>query len=238
MYSGRHPHATGEERRAPRAPQVDPRRLRQRMVDGLARQLAQRGVEAPAVLAAMGSVPRHLFVEEALRAHAYEDTPLPIGFGQTISQPSIVALMTAMLGPEPGMRVLEIGTGSGYQAAVLAAMGCTVFSLERMQKLHNATRSLLHSLQISAVRTYCRDGTKGLPLAAPFERIIVTAGGPEVPAPLLDQLAEGGILVIPVGSRPRTQRLLRVRKHLGRTDTEDLGPVIFVDLVGDHGWRP
>lgn len=207
------------------------------MVEALGRELAQRGVGSPDVLAAMNSVPRHLFVEEALRAHAYEDTPLPIGFGQTISQPSVVALMTAALEPQPGMRVLEIGTGSGYQAAVLHALGCTVFSLERMPELHSATRALLQSLQLAKIRTYCRDGTKGLPLAAPFERIIVTAGAPEVPAPLLDQLAEGGILVIPVGSRPRTQRLLRVRKRLGRADAEDLGPVIFVDLVGDHGWR-
>ncbi|MDE7242025.1 MAG: protein-L-isoaspartate(D-aspartate) O-methyltransferase [Desulfovibrio sp.] len=237
MFSGRHPEPGHAARRATGASRVDPRRLRLRMVEGLARQLAQRGVEAPAVLAAMATVPRHLFVEEALRAHAYEDTPLPIGFGQTISQPSIVALMTAMLAPEPGMRVLEIGTGSGYQAAVLAAMGCAVFSLERMPELHTATRALLQELQLGAIRTYCRDGTRGLPLAAPFERIIVTAGGPEIPAPLLDQLAEGGILLIPVGSRPRTQRLLRVRKRQGRTDTEDLGPVIFVDLVGDHGWR-
>ena len=238
MYSGRHPQPGAGARHGTDAPRVDPRRLRQRMVDALAGQLAQRGVEAPAVLAAMGSVPRHLFVAEALRAHAYEDTPLPIGFGQTISQPSIVALMTAMLEAQPGMRVLEIGTGSGYQAAVLAALGCTVFSLERKAELYNATRALLQGLQLgTSIRTYCRDGTRGLPLAAPFERIIVTAGGPEVPEPLLDQLAEGGILLIPVGSRPRTQRLLRVHKRQGRTDTEDLGPVIFVDLVGDHGWR-
>ncbi|MDE5879581.1 MAG: hypothetical protein K2G99_06115 [Desulfovibrio sp.] len=169
MYSGRHPHAAGAEKRVPRPPQVDPRRLRRRMAEQLASQLEQRGIHAP---------------------------------------------------------------------AVLAAMGCTVFSLERMPELHEATRALLHSLQLGPIRTYCRDGTRGLPLAAPFERIIVTAGGPEVPTPLLDQLAEGGILVIPVGSRPRTQRLLRVHKRLGRTDTEDLGPVIFVDLVGDHGWRP
>ena len=237
MFSGRHPQPGNAGRRTPGAPRVDPRRLRQRMVEALAGGLAQRGVAAPAVLAAMGSVPRHLFVAEALRAHAYEDTPLPIGFGQTISQPSIVALMTAMLDAQPGMRVLEIGTGSGYQAAELAAMGCKVFSLERMPELHTATRALLQELRLGSIRTYCRDGTRGLPLAAPFERIIVTAGGPEVPAPLLDQLAEGGILLIPVGSRPRTQRLLRVHKRQGRADTEDLGPVIFVDLVGDHGWR-
>lgn len=237
MYSGRHPELGAASRRVPGAPRVDPRRLRQRMVHALAAQLAQRGVNAPAVLAAMATVPRHLFVAEALRGHAYEDTPLPIGFGQTISQPSIVALMTAMLEAEPGMRVLEIGTGSGYQAAVLAAMGCTVFSLERVPELHTATRALLQGLHLGTIRTYCRDGTRGLPLAAPFERIIVTAGGPEVPTPLLDQLAEGGVLLIPVGSRPRTQRLLRVHKRQGRADTEDLGPVIFVDLVGDHGWR-
>lgn len=237
MYSARQPYSASQERHSPGASLVDPRRLRRRMVAALGEQLAQRGLGAPAVLAAMDSVPRHLFVDDALRAHAYEDTPLPIGFGQTISQPSIVALMTAALDPQPGMRVLEIGTGSGYQAAVLDAIGCAVFSLERMPELYSATRSLLQSMQLTKIRTYCRDGTKGLPLAAPFERIIVTAGGPEVPAPLLDQLDEGGILVIPVGTRPRTQRLLRVRKQFGLAQTEDLGSVAFVDLVGDHGWR-
>ncbi|CAI3225570.1 Protein-L-isoaspartate O-methyltransferase (EC [Desulfovibrio diazotrophicus] len=223
---------TGGERRVPQT-RVDPRRLRQRMVR---EQLEARGITDCGVLAAMGSVPRHLFVQEALRAQAYEDTPLPIGYGQTISQPYIVALMSQLLEARRGMRVLEIGTGSGYQAAVLASMGCVVFTVERLRELYQSTAPLLRQLGLRSIHMQRRDGTLGVPEAAPFDRIIVTAGGPEVPPPLVDQLDEGGILLIPVGSRPRTQRLLRLRKTQGRVSREDLGPVIFVDLVGDHGW--
>ena len=199
-------------------------------------QLEARGITDCGVLAAMGSVPRHLFVQEALRAQAYEDTPLPIGYGQTISQPYIVALMSQLLEARRGMRVLEIGTGSGYQAAVLASMGSVVFTVERLRELYQSTAPLLRQLGLRSIHMQRRDGTLGVPEAAPFDRIIVTAGGPEVPPPLVDQLDEGGILLIPVGSRPRTQRLLRLRKTQGRVSREDLGPVIFVDLVGDHGW--
>ena len=211
---------------------VDPRRQRARMV----RQLAARGITDQNVLAAMGSVPRHLFVQEALRARAYEDTALPIGYGQTISQPSTVAHMTQLLEVFPGCRVLEIGTGSGYQTAVLAALGCAVFTIERLRELYLHTRQLFRSLGLRRVHAQLGDGTLGLPDAAPYDRIIVTAGGPEVPRPLLSQLDDGGILLIPVGTKPRNQRLLRLEKrgnHIGKTD---LGPAIFVDLVGDHGW--
>lgn len=199
-------------------------------------QLQARGISNPAVLAAMASVPRHLFVQEALRAQAYEDAPLPIGYGQTISQPYIVALMSELLEVERGMRVLEIGTGSGYQAAVLATMGCTVFTVERLRELYQSAGTLLRQLSLRGIHMQRRDGTLGMPEAAPFERIIVTAGGPEIPHPLVDQLDEGGIMLIPVGSRPRTQRLMRLRKERGSIRSEDLGSVIFVDLVGDHGW--
>lgn len=211
---------------------VDPRRQRARMV----RQLAARGITDQNVLAAMGSVPRHLFVQEALRARAYEDTALPIGYGQTISQPSTVAHMTQLLEVFSGCRVLEIGTGSGYQTAVLAALGCAVFTIERLRELYLHTRQLFRSLGLRRVHAQLGDGTLGLPDAAPYDRIIVTAGGPEVPRPLLSQLDDGGILLIPVGTKPRNQRLLRLEKrgnHIGKTD---LGPAIFVDLVGDHGW--
>lgn len=211
---------------------LDPRRSRQRMVQ----ELRRSGITDEAVLQAMAGVPRHLFVEEALRVQAYEDIRLPIGYGQTISQPSTVALMTQNLEVRPGMRVLEIGTGSGYQAAVLAVMGCRVYTVERIAELYHATRNLLQQLSLRAIYMVRGDGTLGLPAAAPFERIIVTAGGPEVPQPLLQQLAEGGILLIPVGDKPRTQRLLRVHRRAGRFFTENLGPANFVDLVGSHGW--
>lgn len=217
----------------PQISQVDPKRLRRRMVR---EQLEARGISNPAVLAAMAAVPRHLFVQEALRAQAYEDTPLPIGHGQTISQPYIVALMSELLEAERGMRVLEIGTGSGYQAAVLATMGCTVFTVERLRELYQSAGLLLRQLGLRSIHMQRHDGTLGMPDAAPFERIIVTAGGPEIPRPLVDQLDEGGIMLIPVGARPRTQRLMRLRKERGSIRSEDLGSVIFVDLVGDHGW--
>lgn len=211
---------------------IDPWRLRQRMVQ----ELAARGISDPAVLAAMAAVPRHRFVQEALRVQAYADTPLPIGCGQTISQPFSVARMSQLLELHPGMRVLEVGTGSGYQAAVLAAMGCTVFTLERLRELSQRATALLRQLGVRGIHVERRDGTLGLPEAAPYDRIIVTAGGPEVPRPLAEQLDMGGILLIPVGPRPRTQRLMRYRRVKGGLSGEDMGPAEFVDLVGDHGW--
>lgn len=211
---------------------IDPRRLRLRMV----RELAARGITDGRVLDAMSRVPRHLFVPEGLRSRAYEDCPLPIGYGQTISQPSTVALMSQMLETSPGMRVLEVGTGSGYQAAVLAAMGCTVYTVERLKELYQSARALLQQLDLRAIHMQRSDGTLGMPAAAPFDRIIVTAGGPQIPRPLLEQLAVDGIMLIPVGARPRTQRLMRIMRRQGRLCSEDLGPAVFVDLVGDQGW--
>ena len=211
---------------------IDPRRLRLRMV----RELAARGITDGRVLDAMSRVPRHLFVPEGLRSRAYEDCPLPIGYGQTISQPSTVALMSQMLETSPGMRVLEVGTGSGYQAAVLAAMGCTVYTVERLKELYQSARALLQQLDLRAIHMQRSDGTLGMPAAAPFDRIIVTAGGPQIPRPLLEQLAVDGIMLIPVGARPRTQRLMRIMRRQGRLCSEDLGSAVFVDLVGDHGW--
>lgn len=217
---------------APPRRSVDPRRLRERMV----RTLQQKGICDAAVLQAMLAVRRDLFVEEALRCQAYEDMALPIGQGQTISQPSTVAWMSAMLEVSPGMRVLEIGTGSGYQSAVLAAMGCRVFTVERLPELSTRAQEIFRLLGLENIRARCGDGTLGMPGSAPFARIIVTAGGPEVPRPLFDQLDSPGVLLIPVGEKRRAQRLLRIRKEGGRVLEEDLGPAVFVDLVGNHGW--
>ncbi len=199
-------------------------------------QIESRGITDQAVLSAMRKVPRHLFVEEALRSQAYEDHPLPIGYGQTISQPFIVALMTAVLNVQPGMRVLEIGTGSGYQAAILAEMGAQVYSVERVQPLYSAALTRLNKMRYFNVHLKLDDGTMGWPEESPFQRIMVTAGGPDVPPPLLEQLDESGILIIPVGARQRSQELIRFVKKEGKIMKANLGAVMFVDLVGTHGW--
>lgn len=199
-------------------------------------QIESRGITDPAVLAAMRKVPRHLFVEEALRSQAYEDHPLPIGYGQTISQPFIVAMMTAVLNVQPGMRVLEVGTGSGYQAAILAELGTEVYSVERIKALYTSALNRLNKMRYFNVHLKLDDGTMGWPEEGPFQRIMVTAGGPDVPPPLLEQLDESGILIIPVGSRQRSQELIRFVKKDGKIMKANLGPVMFVDLVGAHGW--
>lgn len=198
--------------------------------------IAGRGIKDQAVLDAMLSVPRHLFVEEALSGKAYGDHPLPIGFGQTISQPYIVARMSEMLEASPGMSVLEIGTGSGYQSAVLAKMGLRVYSVERLRELYERTAALLMRLKFRSIRLKLADGTEGWPESGPYDRIIVTAGGPSIPEPLLAQLADPGILVIPVGRDKRGQQLLVVRKEKGEIIYNQGEQVAFVDLVGSHGW--
>lgn len=212
---------------------VDPRRQRERMV---AEQLVARGISDPRVLAVMGELPRHLFVQEALARQAYMDNPLPIGEGQTISQPYMVALMTELLKVEPGMKVLEIGTGSGYQAAVLGKLGAEVYTVERIPGLCEAARDRLRGMGLFGVHVKLDDGTLGWPSIAPFQRVLVTAGGPEVPRPLVDQLAEGGRLVIPVGVTRRTQCLVLVEKTAGQVRQSEICGVQFVDLVGAHGW--
>lgn len=207
-------------------------RNRERMV----RQIEARGISDHRVLAAMRRIPRHLFVDEALQAQAYGDHPVPIGFGQTLSQPYIVALMSSLLVVRPRMRILEIGAGSGYQAAVLAAMGADVFTVERIRQLYLTARNRLLEMKLFNVQVKLDDGTLGWSEEGPFDRIIVTAGGPEVPEPLLTQLTDPGIMVIPVGRTRRDQRLLRIFKKEGRIHHEDQGCVAFVDLVGSHGW--
>lgn len=211
----------------------DLRRNRERMVQ---EQIEARGITDQRVLAAMRQVPRHLFVDEALQVQAYGDHPVPIGLGQTLSQPYIVALMSSLLVVRPQMRILEIGTGSGYQAAILAAMGADVFSVERVKQLHDTARSRLSRMKFHNVWLKLDDGTLGWPEQGAFDRIIVTAGGPKVPEPLLEQLADPGIMVIPVGEAKREQRLLRIFKKEGRIHQEDQGAVAFVDLVGSLGW--
>lgn len=212
---------------------IDPKRLRLKMVE---EQIVARGVSDRNVLDAMRKIQRHLFVQDALASRAYSDSALPIGEGQTISQPFIVAFMSELLQIESGHKVLEIGTGSGYQAAVLAEMGADVFSVERIRKLFIAARKLLFDMRYFNIQLKLDDGTMGWPDQAPYDRIIVTAGGPEIPQYLVDQLADGGRLVIPVGGQKRAQRLMLVTKTDGKIETTDMGGCAFVDLVGKQGW--
>lgn len=202
----------------------------------LVAELRRKGITDPRVLAAMEKVPRHLFVLPEYVPLAYEDRPLPIGAGQTISQPYIVALSTQALAPSPQDRVLEIGTGSGYQTAILAELAKEAFTVERLPALSQEAAERLRRLGYTNVRMRVGDGTKGWPEEAPFSGILVTAGAPRVPASLLAQLAEGGRMVIPVGGR-FDQDLWRVHKEGGRPVYEYLCPVTFVPLIGEEGWR-
>jgi protein-L-isoaspartate(D-aspartate) O-methyltransferase len=208
---------------------------RQEMVD---RQIAVRGVRDRRVLEAMAEVPREAFVPERLAEVAYEDGPLPIGEEQTISQPYVVALMAEALEVGPGDRVLEIGAGSGYAAAVLSRLACAVWTVERHPSLAREAEERLARLGFANVQVIEGDGTLGWPAQAPYDAIVVAAGGPEVPQALLDQLAGGGRLVIPIGPDPRTQSLVRVRRRAdGGLVRENLGEVRFVPLIGAQGWK-
>lgn len=200
-------------------------------------QLVGRGITDPNVLHAMSVVPRHLFVSEALQPTAYDDRPLPIACGQTISQPYTVALMCQLLMAERGMKVLEIGTGSGYQTAVLREMGLKVFSVERIRELYTNTKTLLNKkLGYFDLNLFLSDGTLGLEQYAPFDRIIVAAGGPNIPEALKSQMDEDGIMLIPVGREKMVQNLIRVFRHGTKYTEENHGPTTFVDLVGSQGW--
>lgn len=208
-----------------------------RMVDA---QIESRGVRDPRVLAAMRAVPRHRFVPDELASAAYEDRPLPIGRGQTISQPYIVAAMTAALDVHPAHRVLEVGTGCGYQAAILARLARHVVTIERVPELAERARVVLAALGISNVDVVVGDGSLGYEGASPadrvFDRILVTAAAPSVPDALVRQLAADGVLVIPVGSRT-TQRLSVIRRAPdGRVQTTTRDPCVFVPLIGAAGW--
>lgn len=207
-----------------------------RMVDS---QLRSRGIRDPRVLKAMETVPRHLFVDEGLRDQAYSDGPLPIGENQTISQPYIVALMTEALELTGRDKVLEIGTGSGYQAAVLAEIAERVLSIERIAFLATRARKLIESLNYFNVAIRVGDGTLGWQDEAPFDAILVAAGSPEIPKTLIEQLAVGGRLVIPVGDR-NSQQLIRVTRQsedVKDLKKEDLGGCRFVNLIGEYGWQ-
>jgi protein-L-isoaspartate(D-aspartate) O-methyltransferase len=199
-------------------------------------QLVARGIKDKRILAAMMKVPRHLFVEEGLWHQAYGDFPLPIGEGQTISQPYIVALMTAALHVTGDEKVLEIGTGSGYQAAILAELTMHVFSVERISSMAAKARKILDQLGYANVLIRVSDGTLGWPEEAPFDGIIVTAGAPAIPTTLMQQLLTGGRLVIPVGNE-YSQTLLKAVKQEKGYKQEDLGGVRFVKLIGDQGWK-
>jgi protein-L-isoaspartate(D-aspartate) O-methyltransferase len=203
------------------------------MVEG---QLRRRGISDARVLEAMGKVPRHLFVPEDNQASAYEDRPLPIGEGQTISQPYMVAIMTQSLELKGGEKVLEIGTGSGYQAAILAGLARTVYTVERISALIQGARKVLHDLGYQNVFFRTGDGSKGWPEEAPFDGIIVTAGAPDIPQTLKSQLTEGGRLVIPTGPR-YTQTLYKLTREGKKFVEENVTGCVFVPLVGDYGWK-
>ena len=199
-------------------------------------QLIPRGIRDRRVLDAMERVPRHLFVDSATIDNAYSDMALPIGEGQTISQPYMVAVMTELLELKGAEKVLEIGTGSGYQAAVLAELSQDVYTIERIAALAEKAKRKFQDLSYLNIRIKSDDGTLGWPEEAPFDRIIITAGSPEIPMPLIEQLAEGGIIVIPVGDL-YSQQLLKYRKSGQNPIIEYHTPCVFVPLIGQYGWQ-
>jgi protein-L-isoaspartate(D-aspartate) O-methyltransferase len=200
-------------------------------------QLVKKGITDQRVIDAMLNIPRHLFVEEAMAAHAYGDGSLPIGEKQTISQPYIVAKMTQLLALTGNERVLELGTGSGYQASVLATLADRVYTVERIRPLALRARKVLDHLRLLNVNLRIGDGTEGWPEEAPFDAILVTAGAPEVPECLIDQLAPGGRLVIPVGDRVDQQLVLIRRENDGSLTRMEEDGCRFVRLIGRNGWR-
>lgn len=202
---------------------------------GLINRLQERGIRDMNVLQAFDRVPRHLFVPQAVAHRAYEDSPLPIGFGQTASQPSLQALYMQMLEIGRNDRVLEIGTGSGFQTAILALLADRVYSVERIRELSTRSRDLLDGMRMSNVALLVGDGTIGWSRYAPYDAILVAAGGPEVPQPLLEQLADGGRMLVPVGTR-EAQRLVMVRRLGDQYQYEDVLDCTFVPLLGRFGW--
>ncbi|OQB74183.1 MAG: Protein-L-isoaspartate O-methyltransferase [candidate division TA06 bacterium ADurb.Bin131] len=211
---------------------TDFEKLRRLMVDY---QIRSRGIKNKRVISALIKVPREEFVPDELKQSAYDDCPLPIGYGQTISQPYIVALMTELADPKAGMRVLEIGTGSGYQTAILCEIGCEVFSIERISEIAEKAENTLKKLGYNP-RIFIGDGTAGLQDYQPYQAIIVTAGAPDIPEPLIEQLDEGGRIVIPVGDL-FSQTLIRGIKNKGKLITENYGGCQFVPLKGKYGWK-
>lgn len=202
----------------------------------LTKLLKQKGIKSEAVLNAINTLPRHFFFDSALDSHAYEDKAFPIGEGQTISQPYTVAYQTELLEIKPGDKVLEIGTGSGYQGSILYLLGAEVHTIEYQKKLYTKTTKFLTKLGIQ-LHTYFGDGSMGLPVEAPFDKILVTAGAPVIPNSLLKQLAIGGMLVIPVGDRA-TQKMVRLtKKSTSQIIQEEFDKFAFVPLLGKEGWK-
>jgi protein-L-isoaspartate(D-aspartate) O-methyltransferase len=202
--------------------------LRNKMVE---EQLKTRKIKSEAVLEAMRTVPRHLFVPKNLQSYAYNDSPLPIGLEQTISQPYIVAFMTEQLEPIPGMKILEIGTGSGYQAAILAYLGCEVYTIELLEELAVSAKKTLNDLNFNNVKVKCGNGYLGWTEAAPFDAIIITAAPDKIPEKLIEQLKEGGKMIVPVGAVRALQSLKLITKKNKRIIEKDLLPVMFVPMV-------
>jgi protein-L-isoaspartate(D-aspartate) O-methyltransferase len=210
----------------------EPAAMRERRLDMVSRQIAARGVKDQAVLEAMRSIPRHLFVPDSLQDRAYHDTPLPIGEGQTISQPYIVALMTELLQPKPGQRILEIGTGSGYQAAVLSVLVAQVYSIEIKEPLYRQATEVLQELDYDNVHTRHGDGYYGWEEEAPFDGIMITAAVDHVPPPLLQQLQDGGKLVLPLGHPFSFQNLVVVTREGEDFRLQQVTGVLFVPMTG------
>ena len=202
----------------------------------LVTKLRQKGIRDEAVLKAIGKVPRHVFFDDALLGHAYQDKAFPIGEGQTISQPYTVAFQTELLGVKPGDKVLEIGTGSGYQACVLMEMGAKVYTIEYNKNLYQKTRDFLPELGYQPY-FFFGDGSKGVPVRAPYDKIIVTAGAPVIPDALVEQLSNNGVMVVPVGGRDK-QTMVRLTKKNGVTKKEEFDTFAFVPLLGKEGWKP
>ncbi len=203
----------------------------------LEEQVIGRGIKDKNVIEAMRKVLRHEFIPKAFQHSAYEDIPVHIGYGQTISQPYTVALMSEAINVEKGMSVLEVGLGSGYQAAVLHEMGASVYSVEIIKELYFETKERFNRLGYATIRTSLSDGTLGWQQMAPFDRILVAAGGPNIPQSLVSQLKDGGIMIVPVGTEKREQELVRVTKQGETCFSKVLGKTTFVDLVGKEGWN-
>ena len=208
--------------------------LRGRMVERLQEHYQ---IQDEKILDVMNRLPRHFFVPEAFKHQAYKDNALPISSNQTISQPFIVARMTELLELTPKSRILEIGAGSGYQTAVLASLAGKVFAIERLPNLAKEAQERLQKLGFHNVTLRCADGTNGWEVYAPFDGILVAAGSPDLPQPLLQQLKIGGKLVIPIGQDAKTQTLIRITRTAKGFQTEDFGACSFVPLIGEHGWK-
>ncbi len=202
----------------------------------LIRTLEKKGIDDPKVLAAINQVPRHVFFDQAFLEHAYQDKAFPIGEGQTISQPYTVAIQTQLMQIEPGDKVLEIGTGSGYQCCVLLELGAKVYTIEYLKSLHLKARQMLPLMGYNAHFIH-GDGSKGLPAYAPYDKIIVTAGAPSVPQALIEQLSDNGILVIPVGGSSRQKMITIQKKPDGKLIKKEHNYFSFVPLLGEEGWK-